>query len=165
MPRGLGPIGLNEQQHRLFSPFSFRVCERGGFSYCQCQLDFMPSFLSIWADSSLYETIILPPTFCVFSAIGGKGRVPFYSCHPFLLVKVRAREDTEAPNLTIFHLEWCKDVLEILHVHLHLYLDVYMHSKRPLIDPLHAVVHVCAFDGPVLAFCFYAQFPVASLGQ
>lgn len=49
----------------------------------------MPSFLSIWADSSLYETIILPPTLCVFSAIGGKGRIPFYSCHPFLLVKVR----------------------------------------------------------------------------
>lgn len=50
-------------------------------------------------------------------------------------------------------------------MHLHLYLDVYMLSTRPLIDPLHAVVHVCAFDGPLLAFCFYAQFPVASLGQ
>lgn len=73
----------------FFPPFSFCVCVRGGLSYCQCQLDFMPSFLSIWADSSLYETIILPPTLCVFSAIGGKGRIPFYSCHPFLLEKVR----------------------------------------------------------------------------
>lgn len=73
----------------FFSVFFLRVCVRGGLSYCQCQLDFMPSFLSIWVDSSLYETIILPPTLCVFSAIGGKGRIPFYSCHPFLLVKVR----------------------------------------------------------------------------
>lgn len=96
MPRGLGPIGLNEQQCirvLFFSPFFFAcVCVRGGLSYCQCQLDFMPSFLSIWADSSLYETIILPPTLCVFSAIGGKGRIPFYSCHPFLLVKVSGSE-------------------------------------------------------------------------
>lgn len=53
------------------------VCVRGGLSYCQCQLDFMPSFLSIWVDSSLYETIILPPTLCVFSAIGGKGEFHF----------------------------------------------------------------------------------------
>lgn len=155
---GIGPTRAKWAAVKcFFLSFFLRVC----VSYCQCQLDFMPSFLSIWADSSLYETIILPPTLCVFSAIGGKGRIPFYPCHPFLLVKVRGSErgygSSKWDSLSFGVMQGCSGNITCASA----YLDVCMHSTRPLIDPSHAVIHVCAFDGPLPAFCFYALLPVA----
>lgn len=150
----------------FFSPF-LHLCVRGRLSYCQCQLDFMPSFLSIWADSSLYETIILPPTLCVFSAIGGKGRIPFYSCHPFLLVKARVSErgygSTKWGSFSFGVIQGCSGnitcasalVFRCLHAE-------HTVSDRPLCMRSCASVPLTA---PCLLFVFYAQFPVASSGQ